>query len=457
MNKRIVVIGAGLTGLTTAYHLCQRGFDVTVIEQQPRIGGQIESHTEAGFVFESGPNTGVVSYPEVAELFDALSSRCELDTAQEAAAKRHIWKGDRFRALPSGLLSAIGTPLFTLADKFRILGEPWRAKGTDPDESVGSLARRRLGRSFVDYAVDPFLSGVYAGNPDTLITRYALPKLYRLEQDYGSFVRGAMAKAKQPKSDRDRLATKKVFSARGGLSRLVEALGEGIGTQHIVTGASEVQVRPASPSAQNVRWQVNYRHDGVPCRIEADTVVTTVGAYVLPALLPFVSEAQMRHISNLRYAPVTQVSVGLRNTHGKRYLAFGGLVPSCELKPVLGILFPSACFSGRAPQDGALLSYFIGGMRHPELATLDDDGIRMLIQETLHSMLHYPAAIKPDLIRIFRHKHAIPQYELSSGERLATIDQLQQQYPGLIVAGNLKGGIGMADRIRQATEIAKEM
>ncbi|MDR1004192.1 MAG: protoporphyrinogen oxidase, partial [Prevotellaceae bacterium] len=340
----------------------------------------------------------------------------------------------------------------------RILGEPWRAKGNHPDESVGALARRRLGRSFVDYAVDPFLSGVYAGNPDTLITRYALPKLYNLEQNYGSFVRGAIAKTKEPKSDRDRLATKKVFSARGGLSRLVEAMGDAIGRHRIVTGAGAVRVQPVSPSgADTARWEVSYVRDGETHRLLADTVVTTVGAYALPALLPFVPEAQMRQITNLRYAPVMQVSVGLRNTRGKDYLAFGGLVPSCERQQVLGILFPSACFEGRAPQDGALFSCFIGGMRHPELLQRSDDEVKQLVETTLHTLLRYPADLTPDLVRIFRHEHAIPQYELSSGTRFATIEQLQQHHPGLILAGNIKGGIGMADRIRQATEIANSL
>jgi oxygen-dependent protoporphyrinogen oxidase len=457
MTQRIVVIGAGLTGLTTAFHLRQQGVDVTVVEQQPRIGGQIHTHTEEGFVYESGPNTGVVSYPEVAELFAALAPRCELETAQEAAACRLIWKGQKFHALPSGLIGSITTPLFTPADKFRILGEPWRAKGTDPDESVGSLARRRLGRSFVDYAVDPFLSGVYAGDPDRLITRYALPKLYRLEQEYGSFVRGAIAKAREPKSDRDRLATKKVFSTCGGMSRLTEALGDAIGYDRIVTNANEVSVRPITDTTENARWRVSYTtQEGVQQQLLCDTVITTVGAYMLPKLLPFVAEEQMIRISNLRYAPVMQVSVGLRNTCGKEYLAFGGLVPSCERQRVLGILFPSACFNQRAPQGGALLSYFIGGIKHPEMCALTDSEIEALIEDTLHTMLHYPAAVKPDLIRIFRHTHAIPQYEVNSGERLTTIDRLQQQYPGLILAGNIKGGIGMADRIRQATEIARE-
>ena len=125
-------------------------------------------------------------------------------------------------------MSAITTPLFRLSDKFRILGEPWRKRGTDPDEPVGALAQRRLGKSFYEYAVDPFVSGVYAGDPMKLTTRYALPKLYNLEANYGSFIRGAMAKAKEPKTDRDRLATKKVFSAVGGLSQMVDAMAKGL-------------------------------------------------------------------------------------------------------------------------------------------------------------------------------------------------------------------------------------
>ena len=212
MKTDILIIGAGLTGLTTAYTLASKGKNVQVLERMERAGGQIHTHQEDGFVYESGPNTGSISNPEVAELFIELekvsSGKCKLETAHDAAKKRLIWKGDQFRALPSGLGSAIATPLFTLGDKFRILGEPWRKKGENPDETVGELARRRLGKSFVDYAVNPFLSGVYAGDPNTLVTRYALPKLYNLEQNYGSFVRGAMKKAKEPKTDRDRLATK---------------------------------------------------------------------------------------------------------------------------------------------------------------------------------------------------------------------------------------------------------
>lgn len=445
-QRDIVVIGAGLTGLSTAFDLKKKGRDVVVLEKQNRIGGQIHTHTEDGFTFESGPNTGVVGFPEVAELFQDLEGRCQLETARDSSKCRLIWKGSRFHALPSSLPGAVFTPLFTLKDKFRILGEPWRKKGTDPDEPVGALACRRLGRSFYEYAVDPFVSGVYAGDPMKLTTRYALPKLYNLEANYGSFVRGAIAKAKEPKTDRDRLATKKVFSAVGGLQKLVDALAQNL---DIVTGAAGIRVEPAEDNT----WRVLY-NDGKD-EIRCNHVITTVGAYALPELLPFVSQELMAPISSLHYAPVIQVCVGIKNTGGIDYPAFGGLVPSKEQQQVLGILFPSACFVKRAPEGGALYSYFLGGVRHADYLQKTDDEIRQLVVEAFHRMLKYPEDVKPDMIRIFRHERAIPQYGADSGKRFEAVKTIQQQYPGLIIAGNLRDGIGMGNRIQQAAAIAE--
>lgn len=457
MKTDIMIIGAGLTGLTTAYLLARKGREVMVVEQMDKAGGQIQTHHEGGFTFESGPNTGTISNPEVAELMADLEltsgGKCRLETAPEASKRRLIWKGDRFHDLPSGPVSAITTPLFTLSDKLRIIGEPWRRKGDNPDESVGSLARRRLGKSFVDYAVDPFLSGVYAGNPDTLITRYALPKLYNLEQRYGSFIRGSIAKAREPKTDRDRLATKKVFSAVGGLSQITLAMADYLGPQRLVLGAKEVKVRPTEDG-----WSLTYINKvGQTEQTECRQLVTTCGAYALPAVLPFVDSESLRQLNNLSYAPVVEIAVGVKDTFGGDYQAFGGLVPTCEHRQVLGILFPSACFTGRAPEGGALFSYFIGGIRHAELLDKSDAQLTDLVEEYFHTMLKFPAQARPDLIRIFRHRYAIPQYEMSSGERLAAVERLQRQYPGLTIAGNLRDGIGMAHRIKQATDIANQI
>lgn len=446
-QHEIVVIGAGLTGLSTAFHLHRQGRDVVILEKADRVGGQIHTYHENGFTFESGPNTGVVSFPEVAELFQMLEGSCQLEIARESSKRRLIWKGDRFHELPSSPVSAITTPLFRLSDKFRILGEPWRKKGTDPDEPVGALAARRLGKSFYEYAVDPFVSGVYAGDPMKLTTRYALPKLYNLEANYGSFIRGAIAKAKEPKTDRDRLATKKVFSAVGGLQRLVEALSKDL---RIITSANNLKVMPTADG----QWSCTYNGtEEIVCR----KVVTTVGAYALPALLPFIPEAQMQKMSNLFYAPIIQVILGVKNTRGLDFPAFGGLVPSKEQKRVLGILFPSSCFEQRCPDGGALYSYFIGGARHTDYLQKSDDEICEITLEAFHSMLKYPADMQPDLLRIFRHEHAIPQYWSDSGERFATIEALQHQYPGLILAGNMRDGIGMGNRIHQGATIANSI
>ena len=426
--EKIVIIGAGLTGLTAAFHLTRRGKEVHVLEKQNRVDG---------FTFESGPNTGVVSYPEVAELFQALSPACKLETAHEEAKRRLIWKGDKFRPLPSGLFSAVTTPLFTLGDKLRIMGEPFRPKGNDPDESVGCLATRRLGKS---------------GDPMKLVTRYALPKLYNLEQQYGSFVRGTIAKAKLPKTERDRLATKQVFSAAGGLENLTNAMASAIGPENITLSAANITILP-----DGEQWSIHYMTSDGEKTIHANKVITTTGAYSLPELLPFVPEKEMELISNLQYAPVIQATVGFHNTGKLRFNAFGGLVPSCEKKDVLGILFPAACFDGRAPEGGAVFSFFIGGVKHAEMVTWPEEELKELILHELHAMLKFPAEVQPDLIRIFRHTHAIPQYEQSSGLRFSTIEKLEKRYPGLIIAGNLKGGIGMADRIRQATEVANNL
>jgi len=453
MQTDVIIIGAGLTGLTLAFHLKKRGKKVRILEKNDWVGGQIRTFEEDGFVFESGPNTGAVSYPEVAELFSALSPACELEVANENAKNRLIWKNGRFRELPSGLIGGITTSLFTFPDKFKILGEPFRPKGTDPDESVGALALRRLGgQSFVDYAVDPFLSGVYSGDPTTLITRYALPKLYNLEQTYGGFIKGTFAKMREPKTERDRLATKKVFSARGGLSRLTSALADAIGRENIVLSTKQLQIRPVDN-----HWEVTYTTLSGEEKLQAPKVVTTVGGYALPDLLPFIEKDEINKISNLRYAPMVLASVGIKNTGGLRFNAIGGLVPFIEKQDVLGILFPSACFHGRAPQEGAIFTFFIGGMRKSHLTQLPDDELTELIVKNFHWMLKFPPTVSPDLIRIFRHTRAIPQYELSSGERLKTIDDIQNRYPGLILAGNIRNGIGMADRILQATTIGKEI
>jgi len=452
MHKDIVIIGGGLTGLTTAHYLKKAGVSVAVIEKENRTGGVIDSHSEKGFLFESGPNTGVISWPEVAELFEELEPDCKHITADPEAKRRLIWKGKKWHAIPSGLIPAITTPLFTLKDKFRVLGEPWRKPGTNPMENLSDFVKRRLGKSFLDYTVDPFVSGVYAGKTDYLIPKYALPKLYSLEQEYGSFIKGSMAKAKE-KKDNPRLqkATKEVFSAKGGLKNLTKALAKSVGEKDILTGCNDTNINRSDKG-----YITKTRCIEKDIEISSDFVITTTGAYTLPKLLPFINSETLKPITNLQYAKIVQVILGYKKWKGCDIKAFGGLVPSIEKRKILGVLFTSSFFKDRAPEDGALLSVFMGGTRMPEQFDMHDDEIIEILRKEIPDMMKLDT-FNPDMIKIFRYSHAIAQYGADSKERFKTIEELEKEYPGLILAGSMRNGIGMADRIKQASTIAKSI
>lgn len=447
-DKDIVIIGAGLTGLSLAHFLKKKGRRPLVLEKDERPGGVIQTFSENGFVYESGPNTGVLSTKEIALLFEELNGNCTVETGQGGANKRYVMKNGRWEPLPSGLFSAVKTPLFTLGDKFRILGEPFRQPGTNPDESVADMVRRRLGNSFLDYAVDPFISGIYAGDPSRLVTRYALPKLYALEQNYGSFIKGTIRKSREKKSDDDRKATREVFSARGGLGSIISALAKEVGNESILCGITGL-----STGCTGKRFRLEFSSPGgEKHNIESPVLITTAGGYSLPEILKFIYPEELSPLTSLQYAGVVQVAVGYRKWNSKPLDAFGGLVPSRENRQILGILFPSAIFSGRAPEGGALLSVFLGGTRNSDMLSKSDDEITAITLGEIRKTLGEKG--EPDLLRVFRYGKAIPQYEISTGERLERIRELERRYPGLILAGNMRDGIGMADRVRQARQIA---
>ena len=443
--KKVAVIGAGLTGLTTAYYLKKKGVDVTVYEKADRAGGVIQTVSRNGFIFENGPSTGVLGWPEALELIEDLDGLCKLEVADEDAKYRWIWKGDRWHALPSGLIGGVKTPLFTFADKLRLIGEPFRKPGTNPNETLANLVRRRMGESFLKYAVDPFVLGIYSGDPDKLVPKYALPKLYNLEQKYGSFVGGSIKKAKEPKTARDKKATREVFSLEGGLSSLTHALTQKIGQERIHLNAENIQV-----SQSDSGYALKYTGSEAT---NFDEVISTVGAYALKSIFDFLPADKLKDVERLEYAKVAQISVGFKKWEGIGLKAFGGLVPFCEDRKVLGALFLSSFLKDRAPKGGALISTFVGGVRKPEMVDLSDDEIKDVVSVELKSMFGL-TKWEPDLFVINRYQHAIPQYGIESEEKLNAISEMEKAFPGLVLAGNIRDGIGMADRIKQGRLIA---
>lgn len=442
--KKIAIIGAGLTGLTTAFYLKKNNIDVTVFESNHHIGGVIHTEKKDGFIWETGPSTGVLGKPEAMELFEDLDALDILETAPSLAGKRYIWKGKKLHPLPGDPISGLLTPLFSWKDKLGILFEPFRPKAENPDENLSSFVRRRLGESILQYAVDPFVSGVYAGSPDTIIPRYALPKLYNLEATYGSFIRGTIHKMKEPKTPRDLKATKKIFSAKDGLSTLINRLTLSIGEKHIKTDCKDVIV-----TKEEQGFSVSYTGSDT---IHFDEVIFTGNAKGILKTFPFLQNKGLDAISKVRYTAVAEVAVGFEKWEGFPLDGFGALIPSKEGKRILGVLFMSSLFKNRAPSGGAMLSVFVGGERHPEYVSLSDKELKALVQEELTIILSIPN-FNPTVFEISRHLEAIPQYDLLTPDRINAFKKAEENYPGLHLAGNGIGGIGMADRIKQGKEL----
>ncbi len=448
--RDVIILGAGLTGLTTAYHLKKRALDFVVLDQAPRTGGVIQSVREDGFLYEEGPNSGVMGNIEVIKLFEELGTDCELEVANNLVKKRYVLKAGKWEALPSGLKASVMTPLFSLKDKFRILFEPFRPAGKDPHETLAGLVKRRLGKSFLDYAIDPFIIGVYAGDPSRLVPKYALPKLYNLEQKYGSFIGGTIKKQLQTKTEEEKKVNRGVFSVKGGLSALIYAMEGCIGKENILLNTSAVRVIPVEDHFEVSFLDISGERIFLPTK----KVISTIGAYQLDKVMPFIDPVAMSKITALHYTRVLEVILGFKEWKGIKLDAFGGLIPFAEKRDLLGVLFMSALFKDRAPEGGALFSIFMGGVRRTDIYQLTDETVKEIVQREICDLMLLQD-FNPELFKILRHPWAIPQYEADSGERFHAIEKIEKQYPGLVLGGNLRDGIGMADRILQAKKLAE--
>lgn len=452
-NSPIIILGAGLTGLSLAHRLRQANKPYIVCDVRPHSGGVIQTHQQDGFVYESGPNSGILANTETVQLFRDLQNDMALEKANTISKARWVLKKGRWHALPTGLISGLNTPLFSWHDKLRLLGEPFRKKGKEPDETLASMVVRRMGKSFLDYAVDPFILGIYAGDPGQLVLRYALPKLYQLEQDYGSFIKGAYHKGKAKKTALEQAADRSIFSAQGGLSQLIGALENSVGQQNITLGISNTKLEY---NADNKRFTFKYNKSDKAYSIESSTVVSTFGGLSLQPLLQFANNKHVDNICQMPYAGVIGASVGFKQWKGIPLKAFGGLIPHKEQQSILGALFMSSIFNNRAPADGALFSLFMGGVRQAAITDLDDEVIIKKLEKSFVELMGIKR-FDPELLKIWRIQEAIPQYTLQSQARLASIAALEKTYPGLHLAGNIRDGIGMADRIKQAYNLADKL
>jgi len=444
IQRDVLVLGAGISGLTTAFLLARQGLKVTVLEAAPRVGGAVETLAEGPWRFEMGPNTVLEGNADVTALIAACGLAEEKLTAPAAAKKRYLWKGGRLHALPGGLGGFLGTPLFSLGAKLRLLKEPWIGRPADGrEETIAEFVRRRLGTEFLDYAVGPFVSGVYAGDPERLSVRWAVARIYALERDHGSLIRGALAKRKGP------APAGGMITFPDGLTALPRRLAQEIGD--VRTG---VFCRRVTRTGDG--YAVETESEAGSASFTAKRIVVAVPADVAARLLDDLTEGASRLFAEIPYAPIAIVSLGVRRADVAHPLdGFGFLAPRKEGLNILGCLFTSTLFPGRAPEGHASLAAFVGGRTNPEITTRDDDAIQATVRAELGRALGLSG--EPVFHHVRRWPRAIPQYELGHGRFMERAEEIERQNPGLRISGNFLRGISVPDCIRNATALAAEI
>ena len=450
----VAILGGGIAGLTAAYQLDKQGLEVTVFEASNRTGGKIRSERAEDYLIEHGPNTIQSSTPLMEGLIDQLGLDDAVVEADAAAKKRYVVRDGTPHPLPMSPPEFFTTPLFSATAKLRLLAEPlvWKS-GPEHDESIAHFARRRLGREALDYGLNPFVGGIFAGDPERLSVRHAFEKLYTLEDEHGSLFKGMIRRMLDRRANSDEQpSTRHMFSFRDGLQQLPDALTTTLGAS-VERLTAVTALRPEDDG-----WTVATRHteDGTTTEHHFDAVVCTLPLHRL-AQIDFDTVVSLHPLKKVEYPPVSVVAMGFDRADVHHPLdGFGMLVPEVETPyRILGTIFTSALFPDRAPGDKVLLSTFVGGARNPDLGNAEPDRLVLLIQEDLADLLGVHG--EPTFVRHVPWRSAIPQYTVGYAHVKATLDTLENRHPQLAMAGNYRKGVSVGDTMDSADRAAQRI
>jgi oxygen-dependent protoporphyrinogen oxidase len=444
------IIGAGISGLTCAYALKKSGQNVLLLEASPRAGGVIQSVEENGYLFELGPQSFSAT-SALAELCDELRLTEQVLEAPHGAP-RYILVDRKLvnvalspALLMSGLLNW-GTKLSFLRDALGKTSPP------QTDESIAAFVRRKFSAQFLDRLVGPFVSGIYAGDPEQLSLRAAFPKLYGAEKAAGSVIRGSFKlNAKTGRPTATRLKTRPgLFSFRVGNETLVSALATALGPA-LRCGVEVSDVRSVGNKFQ-IRTRSAAGSEEMSCGRVVVATPTGASAQILRGVVPAASAA----LDKISYAPVALVSLAYKQEQVAQTLnGFGFLAPRSSGLRTLGSVWNSSLFSARAPDGYALLTNFVGGATDPSATNLSEDELVSLVHREISPILKITGV--PEKVRTTRYSHAIPQYNLGHLDRLQEIQDSIAQVPGLRLIGNYWKGPAIGACVEQALAVADEI
>ncbi len=449
-----LIVGGGIAGLACAVHLKEHGRSVRLVERNDHLGGVIRTLSEGGYRIETGPNS-LFLRPEDPLLDYVVKLGLERAVVQAGLTgkRRFILKGGKPVPLPTSILEAITTPALSLKGKLRLLQEPFIPpyEPNDPEdpteETVAQFVSRRFGSDFLDWIIDPFVKGVYASSPEILSMEDTFPRLTALEDRYGSIIRGALAMQWGQKPPSSPL-TRSIFSFSEGMGLLPKALADRLGTD----AGTNAEVIGCTRNSEGFRTALLF--DEETYYLHSRHVVLAGSATQTSELLQEISPESEGPLSEIPYAPIAVVSMGFSRKNVSHPLdGFGLLVPTKERRKILGILFSSSLFPGRAPEGQVLLTVFVGGMPNPKLAFAFDEDLIDIVQKEVETILGSKG--QPDFLRIQRWEGAIPQYTLGHRTR---IERLTETLPeGIHLAGSYLSGVSVSQSFTSGIEAARKI
>jgi oxygen-dependent protoporphyrinogen oxidase len=436
------------------------GADVVVLEGHERVGGNLRSEVIDGYLCEAGPDGFLDNAPATLELVDAIGLTPAIVRSRDEARRRFIFRKGRLHEVPLSAGAFVGSALLSPWGKLRILGEPLASRAPQHDESIQSFAERHIGREAAHVLVGSMVSGIFAGDASQLSLRAAFPKMFEMEAQYGSLFRAMVAKRRERKTENGMGAPAgRLTSFEGGMESLVRqaaaALGDDVRTGCRVT---DLQVRRGFNDSPRPRL-VGARGFSLGCgtrQVEADAVVLAGPAHQSAELVREFAPNAAALLSTIHTAPLAVVCLGydaaaVAAERGSLD-GFGFLVPRGEGPRILGALWETSIYPGRAPSGKALLRVMVGGATDPGAVELPDGELISTVTTDLERTMRLRQM--PEFVHIIRHWHGIPQYTIGHAGRLERIEAALASHRGLFLAGNSYRGVSINACIEDARRVA---
>lgn len=458
MARRIVIVGAGISGLAAARAAADRagelagGLEVVVLERDDHVGGKVRSVNDGeGWLVEEGPTGFLDNEPALDRLI--ASAGLEKQPADEASAHRFLVRGGRMREIHAHPAKFLGSGLMGPLGILRLAMEPWiKAKRDGEDETIWDFGARRLGRQAADRLIAPMVLGVFAGDAKRLSLPSAFPKMRAMEEEHGSLVRAMFAKKREARSEGREAGGPAgpagwLTSFEGGLQQLPLRLAEAPDLEvHLDAPVSAIERAPESG------YRVRFGHDEW---IHADALVLSGEPWAMGPLARGLDDELARLLERIECPPVNVVALGFgESALQKTPRGFGVLIPRGEGYRILGALWDSMIFPGRAPEGGLLVRAMLGGAVDVEAGAIEDHRLIDIVRRDLKTLMRI------DETPIFRHvarwPRAIPQYLLGHRERVAALEDCQERLPGLFLAGNALDGIAFGKAALRGVQMGEK-